>query len=162
MDVEYYDNIIAISDIQLADRFEPSKEESIITKSGYDVVPFADNYYPPSQEKIRFYAEIYNTDKVLGAAGYLVSFHIESDESKRKLDNLSGFVRQQPSPANVIMREISIKDLPSGNYNLVLEAKNSNNELIASKKVFFQRSNRLSLPDGGDFTKIDITNVFVS
>ncbi|MEY3342658.1 MAG: hypothetical protein RL090_342 [Bacteroidota bacterium] len=162
VDVEYYDHIIAISDIQLADRFEPSKQESIITKSGYDVVPFADNYYPPSQDRIRFYAEIYNTDKVLGTSGYLVSFHIESEESKRKLDNLSGFVRQQPAPASVIMREISIKDLPSGNYNLVIEARNSNNELIATKKVFFQRSNRLALPDGGDFTKIDVTNTFVS
>ncbi|MFM8917287.1 MAG: hypothetical protein ACKOGP_06050, partial [Bacteroidota bacterium] len=160
--VEYYDNLIAISDIQLVDRFEPSKEESNITKSGYDVVPFADNFYPPSIDKIRFYAEVYNTSKVVGENPYLLSFHIESEESKRKLDNLSGFVRQQAAAVNVMMREISIKDLPSGNYNLILEARNSQNEILATKSVFFQRSNRLALPEGDDFSKLDVTNTFAS
>jgi hypothetical protein len=121
--LEYYDNIIAISDIQLVDQFTPSAATSMITKSGYDVVPFADNFYPPSIEKIRFYAEVYNTNKVLGENPYLLSFHIESEESKRKLDNLSGFVRQQAAPVSVMMREISIKDLPSGNYNLILDSE---------------------------------------
>ncbi|MGR6088888.1 MAG: GWxTD domain-containing protein [Arcticibacter sp.] len=160
--LEYYDNIIAISDIQLVDQFTTSTTTSMITKSGYDVVPFADNFYPPSIEKIRFYAEVYNTNKVLGESPYLLSFHIESEESKRKLDNLSGFVRQQAAPASVMMREISIKDLPSGNYNLVLEARNSQNEILATKSVFFQRSNRLSLPEGDDFSKLDVTNTFAS
>ena len=160
--LEYYDNIIAISDIQLVDQFTPSTATSMITKSGYDVVPFADNFYPPSIEKIRFYAEVYNTNKVLGENPYLLSFHIESEETKRKLDNLSGFVRQQAGAVNVMMREISIKDLPSGNYNLILEARNSQNEILATKSVFFQRSNRLALPEGDDFSKLDVTNTFAS
>lgn len=160
--LEYYDNIIAISDIQLVDQFTPSTTTSMITKSGYDVVPFADNFYPPSIEKIRFYAEVYNTNKVIGQNPYLLSFHIESEESKRKLDNLSGFVRQQAAGVSVMMREISIKDLPSGNYNLILEARNSQNEILATKSVFFQRSNRLALPEGDDFSKLDVTNTFAS
>ena len=133
--LEYYENIIAISDIQLVDQFTPSTATSMITKSGYDVVPFADNFYPPSIEKIRFYAEVYNTNKVIGENPYLLSFHIESEESKRKLDNLSGFVRQQAAAVNVMMREISIKDLPSGNYNLILEARNSQNEILRDRRL---------------------------
>ncbi|MFZ9942736.1 MAG: GWxTD domain-containing protein [Bacteroidia bacterium] len=160
--IEYYDNILAISDIQLVDQFSPTVNPSVITKSGYDVVPFADNFYPQSIQKLRFYSEIYNSNKVLGEAPYLVSFHIQSDESKRKLDNLSGFARQSSSPVNVLMREIPIGDLPSGNYNLVLEVRNSQNDLLATKSVFFQRSNRLALPDGGDFSKMDVSNTFAS
>jgi GWxTD domain-containing protein len=162
VNVEYYDNIISISDIQLVESFTPSNETTYITKSGYDVVPYVDFFYPVGLDKISFYTEIYNTDKVLGSSGYLVSFHIESHESKRKLENLTGFIRQQAQPVNVIMREISIKDLPSGNYNLVVDVKNSSNELLSSKRVFFQRSNKLALPDGGDFSKIEVNNTFVS
>jgi GWxTD domain-containing protein len=160
--IEYYDQILSISDIQLVDNISPSIQSSIITKSGYDVIPFADNFYPQSIDKLKFYSEIYNSNKVLGDAPFLVSFHIESEESKRKLDNLSGFTRQQSAAVNVLMRELSIADLPSGNYNLIVEARNSQNELLATKSVFFQRSNRLALPDGTDFSKIDISNTFAS
>ena len=56
---------IAISDIEFVESFTKSETESIITKSGYDVVPYVSNFYPSNMDKIGFYAEVYNSNKIL-------------------------------------------------------------------------------------------------
>jgi GWxTD domain-containing protein len=60
------------------------------------------------------------------------------------------------------MGEIPLEDLPSGNYNLVMEARNRENELLAQNAVFFQRSNILPFSDTDDFRQRDISNTFAS
>ncbi len=160
--LEYYNNIAAVSDIEFLDSFSKSETASMLTKSGYDLVPFADNFFATQATSIKFYAEIYNTDKILGAAPYLVSYYIESAESKKAVESLQGFSRQNPEKVNGILREIPIATLPSGNYNLVVEVKNQQNEVIAVNSVFFQRSNVVEMADDATFRDRDITNTFAS
>jgi hypothetical protein len=47
-------------------------------------------------------------------------------------------------PSNVVpfIGELGIEKLPSGNYDLVVEIANRNNEIVASSKYFFQRQNK--------------------
>jgi hypothetical protein len=46
--------------------------------------------------------------------------------------------------------------LPSGNYYIVIEARDRENKILASNKLFFQRSN----PDvEADYTNLDQTLV---
>ena len=160
--LEYYNNILAVSDIQLIDSYTKTVEPSIISKSGFDLVPFVDNFYPQSMNSIRFYAEIYNTDRVLGESSYLINYYIESAESKRVIENLKGFSRQNAGKVNVVLAEIPITDLPSGNYNLVIEARNRENELLAQNTAFFQRSNAARISESDDYRQRDITNTFAS
>ena len=49
----------------------------------------------------------------------------------------------QASPVNIITGMFDIKDLPTGNYLLHIEARNKQNELLAVKEAFFQRKNTL-------------------
>ena len=42
---------------------------------------------------------------------------------------------------NILLQSFSIKDLASGNYNLVIEVISSKNEILKTKKLYFQRSN---------------------
>ena len=160
--LEYYNNILTVSDIQLVDSYKRTVDPSIISKSGFDLVPYVDNFYPQSMNSIRFYAEIYNTDRVLGESSYLINYYIESSESKRVIENLRGFSRQNAGKVNVVLAEIPISDLPSGNYNLVVEARNRENELLAQNTVFFQRSNAARINESDDYRQRDITNTFAS
>lgn len=142
IEIDYSENTMQISDIEFFESMQKSTEKSMITKNGYDIVPFVSNYYPSSIEKIGFYAEIYNSQKVLGKEQkYLVNYYIESFETAQPIGNYKAFSRQNTSEVNVILNYFNITELPSGNYNLVVEARNRENDLLVSKKVFFQRNN---------------------
>jgi spore coat protein CotF len=39
------------------------------------------------------------------------------------------------------MADFSIENLASGNYNLIIEARDQKNELVATQKLFLHRSN---------------------
>ncbi len=43
-----------------------SEEPTVLTKSGYDMIPYIYNFIPKEVNTINVYAEIYNTDKVFG------------------------------------------------------------------------------------------------
>jgi GWxTD domain-containing protein len=160
--IEYYNNIVAISDIEFLESYTKTVTPTMLSKSGFDLMPFADNFYGTSLKSVKFYAEVYNTDKVMSGAPYLLSYFIETAESKRVIEAMRGFVKQNPEKVNVLLREIPITDLPSGNYNLVLEVRNQQNELIATNTTFFQRSNIVTLPVSGDFQQRDVSNTFAS
>jgi GWxTD domain-containing protein len=161
--IEYYHNIAKVSDIQLVESYSKSTSAGVLTKSGIDLVPYVDNFYPNHINRLKFYSEIYNTDQILGNTPFLVSYFIESAESKQPLENLKGFSRENSSKVVVLLREIPLEDLPSGNYNLVIEARNQQNEIIAYNSVFFQRSNRAMVPvAGSDMSQVDVSNTFAS
>lgn len=162
VNIEYYNNIVAVSDIGLIESYSKTVSPSVLSKSGFDLVPYADNFYGTSLKTIKFYAEVYNTDKVMSGSPYLLSYYIETAESKRIIEAMRGFVKQNPEKVNVILREIPITDLPSGNYNLVIEVRNQQNELIATNSTFFQRSNVVTLPVSDDFKQRDVSNTFAS
>lgn len=126
------------------------------------MVPYVDNFFPTTATTIKFYTEIYNTDKILGTTPYAVFYYIESAESKKAIDNLQGFTRQNPEKVNAILREIPISTLPSGNYNLVVEVRNQQNEVLATNSTFFQRSKIVELPSEANYQDRDITNTFAS
>lgn len=142
LEIDYKENVIQLSDITLIESFKKTEIKNILTKSGYDLMPYTSDFYPQEFEKLLFYVEVYNTDKVLEKdEAFLINYFIESFESKQIVGNYRSFKRENPKPVNVVMTSFDIQKLPSGNYNLVVELKNKNNQTITLKKVFFQRSN---------------------
>lgn len=147
LNIDYPNDKISISDIELIESLKETKSKSIISKSGYDIIPYTSDFYPEDFNKIAFYTELYNTDKVLGKdEPFLLSYYIESKESGKVVGNYSSFSRETAKPVNVVLNSFTIEKLPSGNYNLVVEAKNKTNELLIRKKIFFQRSNPEATP----------------
>jgi GWxTD domain-containing protein len=57
------------------------------------------------------------------------------------MNNFSGFKRAQASDVNPLLISFNLNDLASGNYILVVEARDKNNTLLAENSIFFQRSN---------------------
>ena len=147
LEIDYPDNAISISDIELIESLKKSTSNTILTKSGYDIIPYTSDFYSEDFEKIAFYTEIYNADSMLGEnEDFLISYFIESFEGNQVVGQYKSFEREKAKPVNIILKSFPIEKLPSGNYNLVVEARNKKNELLTQKKVFFQRSNPSASP----------------
>lgn len=130
------------SDIQILESYKKSVTQSLLTKSGYDLIPYNINYFPKRQNSLKFYMETYNLDTVIGkGTKFVYSYHIENNENLQKLSGFSGFQKQLAQRINPILAQFDITQLPSGNYNLVLEVKDSLNKIQSQKKWFFQRQN---------------------
>jgi len=142
LDIDYKGTAIELSDITLIESFKKTESKNILTKSGYDLMPYTTDFYPEDFEKMLFYVEVYNTEKVLGKdEPFLIDYFIESYESKQIVGNYRSFKRETPKTVNALLTSFDIQKLPSGNYNLVVEIKNKENKTLTLKKVFFQRSN---------------------
>ena len=134
------DKQIYSSDIQIVESYTKSAKSSNLSKNGYDLVPYTINYFPKTQNAIKFYVETYNTDLVLGAKSkFIYSYYIENSESLIKQRSLTGFQKQVSGTVNPLLAQLDITNLPSGNYNLVIEVRDSSNIVQSQKKWFFQR-----------------------
>jgi GWxTD domain-containing protein len=154
---------INVSGIQLVDTYKQSTSPTILTKGGYDIVPFIVDYYPQSVNKLTFYSEIYNTEKVFGAnEKYLLNYYIESFETQTPLNDFNVIKKEIAKPVNTLFSEIPIDNLPSGNYYLVVDVRNKENKVVASNCLFFQRSNPKAQYNLKDISALDINNTFVA
>jgi GWxTD domain-containing protein len=163
VEINFPENKVSISDIQLVESFTKSNKTNILTKSGYDLVPYVSYFYPQTLSELVFYAEVYNTQALLGKEEkYLVNYYIETTERSVRLPNYNSFSRKNTSDVAVVLGEFPIDQLASGNYNLVVEARDKNNELLSQKKVFFQRSNSQVQLNLQDLADINTESSFVS
>lgn len=163
VEIDFPENEVSISGIQLVESYKKTSEPNILSKSGFDIVPYVYNFYPDNLNSIRFYIEIYNTEKVLGSnEKFLLNYYIENYESSKRLNKFVRFKKEDTKAVNVLFTEFDISELPSGNFNLAIEVRNKENELLVANKLFFQRSNPDVKPDYGEFANLSIDNSFVS
>jgi len=81
-------------------------------------------------------------------------------ETSISLSEFAKFQRQKAGPVNVLLASLSIQNLPSGNYNLVVEARDRNNNEILVNKIFFQRHNPDIQMNLEDIESVDVTSTF--
>lgn len=106
---------------------------------------------------------MYNAKNILGEGEkIIVSYYLESYESKVKLSNYSGFNKQVVNNVNILLSEFNIEELPSGNYNLVVEVRDKENKIQAQQKCFIQRTNKSAALSFDDIKSIQVSNTFVS
>lgn len=161
--ISYEANVVMVSDIELLDTFKKTEKETALSRSGYDLVPLVDNFYSEERNNLRFYAEVYNTSSVVGDAGYLLTYHIETAESHQINPDFVKNMRQTGKPVDIILADMDITNLPSGNYHLVINARNRNNDILATRELFFQRSKGAPVADvNADPSSVDITNTFAA
>ncbi|MBA3899162.1 MAG: GWxTD domain-containing protein, partial [Bacteroidetes bacterium] len=161
--IDIPDNDIIFSDIQLVESFKKTEKQNILSKSGYDLIPYVSFFYPKSLTNLTFYVEVYNTSKVLGVdEKFLINYYIESAEKNVKLSNYNSFSRKSSADVAILLGDFPIDKLISGNYNLVLEARNKNNELLSQKKLFIQRSNSGVELNINDLASVEVEQTFVS
>ena len=153
----------AVSDILLVESYKKAKVNSTLTKSGYDLIPRVYSYYSPKNDKMSFYAELYNSNKFYQDGGqYLVNYYVEAYETSVKMKDFNFIKRVDVGQVNVLLNTFDIKDLPTGNYYLVVEMRDRSNNLLASNSVFFQRYNPGCAVNLNDLAATDILNTFAA
>lgn len=139
----------SMSNIQLMASATPTEQENMLSRNGYDMVPYISDFVPASIKELHPYVEIYNLDKEVGAKPYQVYFRIETKEKGTRVascDNLVG--RPAPKNSEAVYSTIDIAQLPSGNYNLVAEVRNQNGDALLVRTMSFYRSNPGVVEDG--------------
>jgi GWxTD domain-containing protein len=162
INIRFPEEVISASDIQMLESYTKAAQPGPLTKSGYDLMPYVSTYFPENATKLKFYAELYNAKKVLGEGQKMIlNYFLENYESKKKLSDYSAFSKQNVSDVNILLAELNIASLPTGNYNLVIEVRDKDNLLQAEQKCFIQRSNKPVQLSTEDLKSIDINNTFV-
>ena len=153
----------AISDILLVENYQKATVNSTLTKSGYDLIPRVYSFYMNNNNSLTFYAEMYNSDKYYKDGGqYLVNYYIQSYESSKRMKEFNFIQRKDVGPVNILLNTINIQNLPTGNYYLVVEMRDRNNELMASNSVFFQRYNPGCEVNLEDIAATPVNNTFAA
>ncbi|MEM9990212.1 MAG: GWxTD domain-containing protein [Bacteroidota bacterium] len=129
------------SDIQLLAHVERSTEQdNPFVKYGFLLEPLPYNFYGKQQAKMWFYTELYQ-DSTQAGQSRTVRYFLEQ-QLNGELKPLSvKSKRKTASPVVPVLLGLDIADLPSGNYNLVVELRDETEQLLSKRSVFFQRSN---------------------
>ncbi|MFT7612299.1 MAG: GWxTD domain-containing protein [Parvicellaceae bacterium] len=156
-------NKLETSDVELLQSFKKSDVFTEWSKSGYEVIPYVSNYFPPSVGKLVYYMEIYGSERALGAENrYIVNQYIEKASTSTRFDNYSRFSKMSTEKVNVVFNSFDIEELPSGSYNLVIEIRDKSNKIVETKRLFFDRLNPVANPDIASLADIDYSNSFAA
>ncbi len=136
------ENKICLSDVQFIDFIEKASSEDMFFKYGYTIVPYNDNYFDETFNTLSFSFEIYNTDTVFGKAEpFFIAYSILNKDDNKLIENIGAIKKMNASKVNVVIGKLPISSLPSGNYYLIIELKNKNNQPIHKEQVYLQRKN---------------------
>ncbi len=152
----------SISGLELLSGYTKTEDPGLITKSGYDLYPYVFNFFPESVQGLMFYCELYNTDKTFGKGEkFVYNYFIESFETNSPIKGYSFMKVAQGAEVIPIMRDFNIRELPSGNYLLVVELRDQDNALVTRNQLFFQRSNPNIIFNTGDLAAVNTDGTFV-
>jgi len=102
-DVDFPKNEISLSDITLAEKIEKQAEENVFSKSGYEVIPNAINFFSGNHKELGFYTEVYGTDKAIKEDAYMISYAVMDESVTNVMKGLRKFKKATPSPVEVVM-----------------------------------------------------------
>lgn len=155
------ENVLLQSDIELlASVKKAESDDHVLVKNGYFIEPLPHNFYHKNLDKLIFYNEVYDTDKKIGD-DFQVTYGIESKVNNKVNTVLIGHKKRKPQPINVLILQMNIKDLPSGNYNFFVEIRNRAKELLSRKSIEFTRSNPYLQATHEQIETVDVKDEFV-
>ncbi|MEI7596060.1 MAG: GWxTD domain-containing protein [Bacteroidota bacterium] len=162
MEINLSDTKMELSDIQFVESFQKTTEPTKLSKSGVDLIPYVSDFFPENVSKLKFYCEIYNSEKNLGAnEAFLIKTSVKNYETGKIYSDLTKIKKQATAKVAVVLAEVPLEKLPSGNYYLCIELIDKNNNVSASKNVFFQRSNPSFQNEISDIASLVTENTFV-
>lgn len=135
---------IAISDLEFIEDASKTDEQNNFTKSGFFLLPFMTNYYPPEYDKIAFYAEVYNSSNLIGQdAQFLFTCSISTYPEGKPISDIFKFKRLTANSVVPVIMFVPIENLRSGEYNLTVHVIDKSGDTLQSKTEFFQRRNKI-------------------
>ncbi len=131
----------AISEISLIEfANKSSNKEDQFYKNGYQLIPYLSSYYGTDMDRIIFYFEGYNLLKKLKKGSpYVVQAYIEDFTAKKMVAKKMKAKRMMADENLVHLNSFDISDLPTGDYNVVVQLINETGDTILKKEQYFER-----------------------
>ncbi|MBM78747.1 MAG: hypothetical protein CL846_09720 [Crocinitomicaceae bacterium] len=156
-----YGNQLEISDIEMLDSYWKDEKNSELSKSGIAMIPLISNYFSPEFDKIAYYFEIYDIDKLIDTNQYfLLTQSIRISETGEIAGQFNKVKKEKSASIIPILNSFNIESLPTGNYVLEIEIKNSKNEVLTLKRSYFQRTSFVNNIKIDRLNSVNIKNTF--
>ena len=130
----------ALSSVQMMASAKPTVKANILSRNGYDMEPYVSDFYPEQVDVINYYYEVYNLDQELGGKAFLAMAYVEDRQTARRIESIQSVARKNSARTVPVYGSLDISELPSGNYNLVVELRNRDGQTLLIKRVPFYRS----------------------
>ena len=160
IEVNFPKDSLTLSSIMPVKSFSKTTTDNRTSKSGYDLIPAVFNFFPNDVDEFTFYTEIYPGKKLELDEPFLAVFYLLNHESNQVLANYKSYKRMKAAPVNVLLHSFNIENLWSGNFELVIEIRDSKNNLLGKNYFFLQRENKKVKPLLADVTSMNIANTF--
>ena len=143
-DINFDQHGIQQSDLRLLSSYKAEVGTSGFHRNGYFLEPLPFNYYHRNSSTLIFYNEVYGSDEHIGE-DFMVTYSILRPVAGHE-EKVVDFrhKRLKPMAVNVLLAQMDISGLASGNYLLKVEVKNKSQDVLAAKTIAFSRSNPLA------------------
>jgi len=164
--VDFPEKQICFSDIMILNEYRASQNMGPLYKSGFDIIPMqkqGDYFIDESKSNLNFYVEWYqpDTDTLLNS-GYLFNYFIENEQTHIPITGFHAVKRKTKNHQKAHISGFDISQLPSGNYNLVVQLLNRKGKGIIQKRLFFQRRNNKIIMKTLDYASLNTEGSFVN
>lgn len=133
--------------VEFIDTSFSSEIRTPFRKHGKQYIPWCEGFFETYKNRLNYYTELYQTDKVSDADFPLVQSVFIS--KKKGEDPFTAYMKIDTitnKDTKFVDGGFSIVDLPSGNYYLNFLLGDKLHQTIASKSLFFQRMNTRPVP----------------
>ena len=136
VEVKERDGRVNHSDVLLISDVFPTAKTGQFCKNGFCFEPLSFNLLNPDQNKLFAFMELYDVDSEISDEYYIQYYARQVDSSYQK-DYTYGYRKMKASNAEAILLEYNCEDLPSGNYDFVIELHKKDKSLVTSLKRSF-------------------------
>jgi len=154
---------IEFSDFEFIQSANKTDEKNNFVKNNLLILPYLSNYFPPELNKIATYFEVYNTNLILGNnEKFMLTVEIEDYKTEQKIEGFFKVKKYNTGKVVPIISYLPIDNLPSGDYNMVINLIDKNNIMFQSEKIYFQRRGSVEKTNAISLESIDIDNSFTN
>ena len=138
--VKKWKDDIFCSKTDLLYEISPSDEtNNSFFKYGYILLPAAYNFFHKKMDNLIVFKEYYSMGSIEenSVAAKIMILNRDSEE----IENIVKYKKLQPSEKVILLESFDIRELVSGNYEIIIQLINRENEILLTDNIFFQRSN---------------------
>lgn len=163
IELNFSENIVSTSAISLyRNLYAIDKPDPIFDRYGYKTDPFFNPYVNEKINVIYYSMEIYNSYKVVGPEKFMfIRSYLINDQSKMVVPESITIKNLGTGVAKVLINQLGVDKIPSGNYSLMVEVYSSDSTLLSVTKKSFYKHNPGYVIPLETYENISYSNTFV-
>ena len=145
--VEFGNDKLQMSDVVLLAKpaSRAAVEANNFIRNGLTLTRAPAGLYARGQEKLFFYAELYN---VAAGQPLVLRYFVRAPKGKQDVAAGKGLVQGAEGRPTVLTGELDLSKVPAGSYQLMVEVRNAKNQVVASQTTNLRRDPAEYAPAG--------------